>query len=64
MAPSPRQGAIVGLLAILPVIAYTLGNADVFAAVAAGNVLLIVGSLWSMLGEDDAIEPEPAATHR
>jgi hypothetical protein len=64
MAPAPRQGAVVGLLAILPVIAYTLGNADVFAAVAAGNVLLIVGSLWSMLGDHHAMDHESSATHR
>jgi hypothetical protein len=58
MVPSPRQIAIVGLIAILPVGAYALGNADGFAAVAALNVVLIFASLWSMLGEHEA-----TATH-
>jgi hypothetical protein len=50
MAPSPRQIATIGLLAILPVVAYSVGNVDAVAAVAAGNVVLIVACLWSMFG--------------
>jgi hypothetical protein len=57
MLHSPRQTVIVGLLALVPVIAYALGNADVFAAVAAGNVLLIAACLWTMFADH-----EPRAT--
>jgi hypothetical protein len=55
MVPSPRQIAMVGLLAIVPVLAYAVGNVDAVAAVAAGNVVLIVASLWSMFGPHDRV---------
>jgi hypothetical protein len=57
MVPSPRQTVIVGLIALVPVIVYALGNADAFAAVAAGNVLLIAACLWTMFADH-----EPRAT--
>lgn len=47
MAVAPRYIGLVGLLALVPVVAYALGKPDpVHAGVAALNVVLITASLW------------------
>jgi hypothetical protein len=45
MELTPRRGATVGLLALVPVAAFVLLRGDAWASVALVNVLLIVGSL-------------------
>lgn len=46
----PRVVAALGLLGLLPVIWYTIGQPGVGGFVAALNVLIIVGVLWLLLG--------------
>jgi sugar (pentulose or hexulose) kinase len=47
-ALSPRLVSLLGLLALLPVAAYVLDAGTAFVALTAVNVLLVVGSLWTM----------------
>ncbi|MFW5957099.1 MAG: cytochrome-ba3 oxidase subunit [Natronomonas sp.] len=46
MELTPRLGLVAGLLALVPVVTYTVVNADYFAAISIVNVCLIVGSLY------------------
>lgn len=50
MDPPPDRVASLGLLALVPAVAYALSRSDPVVAVAAVNVLLIVGSLTYALG--------------
>jgi len=60
MNPLTGRLATVGLVALAPVAAFTIQRGDTFAAVAALNVLLIVGSFHLMLNGG----PGPAAGGR
>ncbi|MFB6120487.1 MAG: cytochrome-ba3 oxidase subunit [Halobacteriaceae archaeon] len=48
IALSPRQVALVGLLALAPVAAYVAYSKTAFVTLTVACVLLIVGSLWTM----------------
>jgi hypothetical protein len=60
MNPSTGRLAIIGLVALAPVAAFAFASGDTFAAVAALNVLLIVGSFHLMLnGRTDPTSGAP-----
>lgn len=66
MTPSfltPRRGAAIGLLAIVPAIAYSLGRPSLAGYVATVNVLIIIASLYVAMRPvpDDHHESEEAA---
>jgi hypothetical protein len=49
MALTPRNISVVGLVALLPVAAYTLSESTV-VALSLACVLVIVGSMYTMFG--------------
>jgi len=51
----PRLYAALGLLALVPVVAFFLGRGAPEVALSAACVLLIAGSLYSMFGEAEAV---------
>jgi hypothetical protein len=50
----PKQLAVLGLIALVPVIAYYGVRGEWFIAAAALNVLLISASIYLMMGDVDA----------
>lgn len=64
MATVGRYIPLIGLFALIPVVAYAIGRNDVWIAFSVTCVLIIIGSLrWMMTGWTDGPTPMPDSDH-
>ncbi|MCU4800361.1 cytochrome-ba3 oxidase subunit [Halobacteria archaeon HArc-gm2] len=60
MELTPRLGATVGLLSLIPVAVFALSRGELYVGIALVNVLLIVGSLYVAFTPVNGHEPDGA----